>query len=51
MKVAGLLLALFAAYVIGRAVGILTGIGPYVAEAVAIAALLIAVAARRRRAL
>jgi hypothetical protein len=36
--------ALFAAYVLGRAVGILLGVGPYVTEVIAIA-LVIAAAA------
>jgi hypothetical protein len=40
--VAGLLL-LFVAYVCGRAVGILLGIGPYVTEAVAMAVVLVLV--------
>jgi hypothetical protein len=45
------LVALFVAYVVGRAVGILLGIGPYATEAIAIlvALVLIARAATRRR--
>jgi hypothetical protein len=45
-------LALFTAYVVGRAVGIMLGTGPYATEAIAIAVVLGAivwVAARRRR--
>jgi len=46
------LFALFLAYVVGRAVGILLGIGPYATEAVAIIGVLVLIAraaARRRR--
>jgi hypothetical protein len=45
-------IALFAAYVVGRAVGILLGTGPYATEAIAMAVVLAAivwVAARRTR--
>ena len=40
LRILGLALALFLAYVVGRAVGILSGIGPYLTEAVAIGAVL-----------
>ena len=51
LKILGCLLLLFVAYVVGRAVGILTGIGPYPMEALAIALALGAIAWRtwRRR--
>jgi len=41
--------ALFIAYVVGRAAGILLGIGPYATEAAAIAAVLIAIVWRAQR--
>jgi hypothetical protein len=41
--------ALFLAYVVGRAAGILLGIGPYATEAAAIAAVLIAIVWRAQR--
>jgi hypothetical protein len=41
--------ALFAAYVVGRAAGILLGIGPYPTEAAAIAAVLVVMVRRRPR--
>ena len=46
------LLALFLAYVVGRAVGILLGIGPYPTEALAIIVVLVLIvrSAPRRRA-
>jgi len=43
--------ALFVAYVVGRAVGILLGIGPYATEAIAIVVVLVLIArAATRRA-
>ena len=38
--------ALFIAYVVGRAAGILLGVGPYATEAAAIAAVLIVISRR-----
>ena len=49
LKVLSVLLALFAAYVIGRAVGILLGIGPYATEAIAIAIVVAVLVVRARR--
>jgi hypothetical protein len=50
LRVLAALLLLFAAYVAGRAVGILLGIGPYVTEAIAIAIVVaVLVACSRRR--
>ena len=49
LRILGLVLALFLAYVVGRAIGILTGIGPYPTEALAITAVLAWVAFRSRR--
>ena len=43
------LLLLFVAYVVGRAVGILLGIGPYVTEAIAIAIAIAVIVVRWRR--
>ena len=49
LRVLVALLALFVAYVVGRAVGILLGIGPYVTEAIAIAIVVIVLVVRSRR--
>jgi hypothetical protein len=49
LRILGVVLALFLAYVVGRAAGILLGIGPHPAEAVAIAAVLAWVVIRSRR--
>ena len=49
LRVLVVLLALFAAYVVGRAVGILLGIGPYVTEAIAIAIVVAVLVVRARR--
>jgi len=49
LRILGIVLALFVAYTVGRAVGILTGIGPHPVEAAAIAAVLAWVAIRARR--
>jgi hypothetical protein len=49
LKVMGIALALFLAYVVGRAAGILLGIGPYPTTALAVAAVLAWVAIRSRR--
>ena len=46
MKLLAAVGALFLAYVVGRAAGILLGIGPYATEAVAIAAVLIVIVRR-----
>ena len=46
VKVLAVLLALFAAYVVGRAAGILLGIGPYLTEAAAVL-IVLAVVVRR----
>ena len=49
LRVLVALLALFAAYVVGRAVGILLGIGPYVTEVIAIAIVVAVLVVRSRR--
>jgi hypothetical protein len=49
LRILGIVLALFLAYVVGRAVGIMLGIGPYVTEVLAIAAVIIVVVVRSRR--
>jgi hypothetical protein len=49
VKVLLLVLAVFLAYVAGRAVGILLDLNPYVTEAVAIAAVLAILAVRAAR--
>jgi hypothetical protein len=49
LRVLAALLLLFAAYVVGRAVGIVLGIGPYVTEAVAIAIVIAVLVVRSRR--
>lgn len=49
MRILGVVLALFLAYVVGRAAGILLGIGPHPAEAVAIAVVLGWLVIRSRR--
>jgi hypothetical protein len=49
LRILGIVLALFLAYVVGRAVGILLGIGPYVTEALAITAVIAVVVVRSRR--
>ena len=49
LRVLAALLVLFFAYVVGRAVGIVTGIGPYPMEALAIALALGAIVWRERR--
>jgi len=50
LRVLGVVVLLLAAYVVGRAVGILLGIGPYATEAIAIAIVIavLVVGARRR---
>jgi hypothetical protein len=48
LKVLAVVLALFIAYVVGRAIGIVLGIGPHPAEAAAIAIVLAALAWRAR---
>jgi len=45
----GAVLALFAAYVVGRAVGILTGIGPWPTTALAMAIVVVLLARRATR--
>jgi hypothetical protein len=50
LRIVAVLLVLFVAYVVGRAVGILLGIGPYVTTALALAVavfLIIRTATRR----
>jgi hypothetical protein len=49
LRVLGAVLLLFAAYVVGRALGILLGIGPYATEAIAIAVVIAALVVRARR--
>jgi len=49
LRVLGVVLLLFAAYVVGRAVGILLGIGPYATEAIAIAIVIAVLVVRARR--
>ena len=49
LRILGIVLALFLAYVVGRAVGILLGIGPYVTEALAMAAVVAVFVVRSRR--
>jgi hypothetical protein len=49
VRILGILLALFLAYVVGRAAGILLGVSPYVTEALAIAAVLMWLVLRSRR--
>ena len=49
LRILGIVLALFLAYVVGRAVGILLGIGPYLTEAIAIAAVIAFWVVRSRR--
>ena len=49
LRVLAALLALFGASVVGRAVGILLGIGPHVTEAIAIAIVVAVLVARSRR--
>ena len=49
LRILGIVLAVFLAYVVGRAVGILLGIGPYVTEALAMAAVVAVFVVRSRR--
>ena len=49
LRILGIALALFLAYVVGRAAGILLGIGPYPTTALAVAAVLAWVAISWRR--
>ena len=48
LRLLGFALALFPAYVVGRALGILLGIGPYLTEAIAVTAVVVAFGVRSR---
>jgi hypothetical protein len=50
LRILAALVALFAAYVVGRAAGIVLGIGPYATEAVALVTVVVAMAWRSRAA-
>jgi hypothetical protein len=49
VRILGIVLALFLAYVVGRAVGILLDVSPFLTEALAIAAVLAWLVLRSRR--
>ena len=49
MRILAAVVALFVAYVVGRAVGIMLGIGPYATEAIAVAIVLAVIVWRVRR--